>query len=161
MSWFLKIIIVFAVSTIKFLVAPALSFGMGLNFLQTWLSTTAGGVTGVVIFFFLSKWMIRIYIRYFSYYFHLVKNKTFSFFNIKPTISIPNKIFTWRNRLIVKTIRKYGLAGVVILTPVLLSIPLGTFLATRYYNSNHFIIYYLIGSVVFWSLFMSSAISLL
>jgi hypothetical protein len=160
-SGFIKIIIVFAVSTIKFLVAPALSFSMGLNFVQTWLSTTAGGIVGVIFFFFLSRWIILLYTTYFNYYFHLIKIKIFHFLNLEHPILVPTRIFTRRNRFVVKTVRKYGLAGIVILTPVLLSIPFGTFIATRYYSSNHYVLYYLIASVLFWSLFMSSAISLL
>ena len=159
MSGFLKILIVFAVSTIKFLVAPALSFGLGLNFVQTWLSTTAGGIAGVLIFFFLSRWMIVLYSKYFVYYFHRLKSRIYGTLDLKLPKIIPSRIFTRRNRMIVKLVRKYGLIGIVVLTPVFLSIPLGTFLAARFYAGNRFLVYYLIGSVVFWSLFMSSAIS--
>lgn len=160
MSGFLKILIVFLVSSIKFLIAPALSFGMGLNFIQTWLSTTAGGIVGVVVFFFLSKWIIHLYSRYFFYYFHLIKIKTYSLLNLRIPKFIPARRFTKRNRLIIKIVKKFGLAGIVVLTPVLLSIPLGTFIATRYYSANRFLLVYLSVSVLFWSLFMSSAISL-
>ena len=160
MSSFLKILIVFAVSTIKFLIAPALSFGMGLNFVQTWLSTTAGGIVGVVIFFFFSRWIILLYSKYFSYYFHLLKTKLYGILKIGVPKFMPARKFTKRNRLIIKMIRKYGLAGIVVLTPVLLSIPVGTFLATRFYSTNRYLLVYLSASVFFWSLFMSSAISL-
>jgi hypothetical protein len=160
LSGFLKILIVFLVSSIKFLVAPALSFGMGLNFVQTWLSTTAGGIVGVIVFFYLSKWFLLLYARYFFYYFHLIKSKTYKFLNIRAPKIIPARRFTRRNRMIIKVVKKFGMAGIVILTPVLLSIPLGTFIATRYYSTNRYLLAYLSGSVLFWSLFMSSAISL-
>jgi hypothetical protein len=160
LSGFLKILIVFLVSSIKFLIAPALSFGMGLNFIQTWLSTTAGGIVGVVVFFFLSKWILQLYSRYFFYYFHLARIKIYGFLNIKVPKFIPARRFTKRNRLIITIVKKFGMAGIVILTPVLLSIPVGTFIATRYYSANRFLLVYLSASVLFWSLFMSSAISL-
>lgn len=160
MSGFLKILIVFLVSSIKFLFAPALSFGLGLNFIQTWLSTTAGGIVGVVIFFFLSKWILQLYSRYFFYYFHLLKVKIYTSLNISVPKLIPARRFTKRNRMIIKIVNKFGMFGIVFLTPVLLSIPLGTFIATRYYSSNRFLLVYLSTSVLFWSLFMSSAISL-
>ena len=160
MSGFLKILIVFAVSSIKFLIAPALSFGMGLNFLQTFLSTTAGGIVGVFVFFFLSRWLILLYTKYFSYYFLRLKTKVYGFYNLTMPKFIPARKFTKRNRFIIKIMRKYGLAGIVVLTPVLLSIPVGTFLATRYYSTNRYLLVYLSASVLFWSLFMSSAISL-
>jgi hypothetical protein len=148
------------VSSIKFLIAPALSFGMGLNFVQTWLSTTAGGIVGVIMFFFLSRWILLLYSRYISYYTHVLRVKFYGLLNIKVPKFIPAKRFTRRNRLIIKIVRKYGLAGIAILTPVLLSIPVGTFIATRYYSNNRYLLIYLSGSVLFWSLFMSSAISL-
>jgi len=160
LSGFLKILIVFLVSSIKFLFAPALSFGMGLNFIQTWLSTTAGGIVGVVMFFYLSKWILQLYSRYFFYYFHLAKVKVYKSLNISVPKFIPARRFTKRNRMIIKIVNKFGMAGIVILTPILLSIPLGTFIATRYYSSNRFLLAYLSASVLFWSLFMSSAISL-
>jgi hypothetical protein len=159
-SGFLKILIVFLVSSIKFLIAPALSFGMGLNFIQTWLSTTAGGIVGVVVFFFLSRWILVLYSRYFFYYAHLLKTKIYGFFNITVPKFIPARRFTKRNRMIIKIVNKFGMFGIVILTPVLLSIPIGTFIATRYYSANRFLLLYLSASVFFWSLFMSSAISL-
>jgi len=158
-SGFLKILIVFAVSSIKFLIAPALSFSLGLNFLQTFLSTTSGGITGVVIFFFLSRWMLLLYARYFVFYMHRIKKKIYAFLKLEVPIEIPARKFTRRNRFIIKIVRKYGLAGIVILTPVILSIPIGTFLATRFYASNRYLLVYLISSVLFWSLLMSSAIS--
>jgi hypothetical protein len=160
LSGFLKILIVFAVSSIKFLIAPALGFSMGLNFVQTLLSTTAGGISGVFVFFFLSRWFLVLYSRYFAEYMHKIRVKIYTFLNKEIPIFIPAKKFTKRNRLIVKVVRKYGLVGIVVLTPIFLSIPLGTFLATRYYSANRFLLVYLCGSVLFWSLFMSSAISL-
>lgn len=160
MSGFLKILIVFLVSSIKFLFAPALSFGLGLNFIQTWLSTTAGGIVGVVVFYFLSKWLLQLYSKYFFYYIHLVRVKVHHTLNITVPKFIPARRFTKRNRMIIKIVKKFGMAGIVILTPVLLSIPLGTFIATRYYSTNRFLLVYLSVSVLFWSLFMSSAISL-
>jgi len=160
LSGFLKILIVFLVSSIKFLIAPALSFGMGLNFIQTWLSTTAGGIVGVVVFFFLSKWLLLLYSRYFFFYLHLLKIKIYGLLNLSIPKFIPARRFTKRNRMIIRIVKKFGMAGIVILTPVLLSIPFGTFIATRYYSANRFLLVYLSASVLFWSLFMSSAISL-
>jgi hypothetical protein len=160
LSGFLKILIVFAVSSIKFLIAPALGFSMGLNFIQTLLSTTAGGISGVFVFFFLSRWFLLLYSRYFSFYAHQFRIKFYGLLNKEIPQFIPAKRFTKRNRLIIKVVRKYGLVGIVALTPIFLSIPVGTFLATRYYSANRFLLVYLCGSVLFWSLFMSSAISL-
>lgn len=75
-------------------------------------------------------------------------------------ILIPARKFTYRNRITIKIVRKYGLLGIVVLTPIVLSIPIGTFIATRFYASNRYLVLYLSVSVIFWSFLMSSAISL-
>lgn len=161
MSILLKIAIVFAISTTKFLLAPALSLGMGLSFLQTWLSTTSGGIVGVFVFFFLSKIFIKLYNKHISRRIFEVRKKIYQILNVEFPYQYGEKprvpIFTRRSRNRVKYVRKYGLLGIVILTPVLLSIPVGTFLVTRYYSSNRYLFLYLCSSVIFWSLLMSSA----
>ncbi len=161
MSILFKLALVFALSTTKFLLAPALSLSMGLSFLQTWLSTTSGGIAGIFIFFFLSKILLRFYVKFLGKIVFNLKRSIYSFLNIdfpyqygeKP----PLRIFTRRSRNIVKYVRKYGLFGIAFLTPVVLSIPLGTFLVARYYSRNRYLVIYLCSSVLFWSLLMSSA----
>jgi prolipoprotein diacylglyceryltransferase len=54
------------------------------------------------------------------------------------------------------TKKKYGLWGIAILTPVLLSIPLGTFLANKYYRNKKTVLFSLTLSVVCWSIIMAS-----
>jgi hypothetical protein len=68
------------------------------------------------------------------------------------------KIFTWKNKMIVKTVRQYGLLGVALLTPVILSIPLGTFIAARYFHNQAQVLKYLSASVIFWSVIISSLV---
>lgn len=163
MSSILKILIVFAVSSIRFLAGPAVSFGMGLNFLQTWLSTSAGGIIGVIFFFFISRWLLLYYEKHFQTLKKKLKVSLTAIYNriypVNDNGSYATKYFTHR-RLLVKAVRNYGLISLVILTPVAFSIPFGTFLATRYYSSNKYLLVYLSTSVLLWSLFMSSAISL-
>jgi len=159
-SVFLKILFVFGVSCIRIAFAPALSFGLGLDFLQTLISTIAGGITGVVIFFFFSRFILVFYKTHLSERFHRFKVKMFTF--LRPVFPRVVLHFEVRkpNRRLIRFMLRLGLAGIVILTPVLLSIPLGTFLAIRYYPSERNLLPYLCASVVFWSFFMSSAFSL-
>ncbi|MBK7029037.1 MAG: hypothetical protein IPH45_07430 [Bacteroidales bacterium] len=167
MSALLKLLIVFALSSVKFLLAPPLSFGMGLNFVQTLASTSAGGIMGVFLFFYLSRSIIRLYDTYCRKYVHEVTHSVAGRLNVLhlaerhfPLHRKRKKVFTFTNRLIVRIRRKYGFIGIIILTPVLLSIPVGTFLAARFYPKKQYIVLYLSASVVFWSLLMSSAIAI-
>ena len=72
--------------------------------------------------------------------------------------STPKKkrVFTWKNKLIVKVKRDYGLIGLAAITPIFLSIPLGTFLAARFFHDQKKVLTYLAASVVVWSVIVSS-----
>ena len=62
------------------------------------------------------------------------------------------KIFTKKNRRIIKIKQRYGLIGIALATPFLLSIPVGTFLLIRYYRTSRVKLIYLIGSNLIWSI---------
>ncbi len=61
------------------------------------------------------------------------------------------KIFTRKNRRIIRIKQRYGLFGIAVTTPFLLSIPVGTFLVVRYYRSSKIKFTYLIVSNLVWS----------
>jgi len=158
----IKYLLILAISSVKFLFAPPLSFEFGFTFLQTWLVTTIGGVAGVVFFFYLSKGILALYFRYLARHFSPYYMKLRAVVWKRNQFPIPaSRIFTFRNKSLVKIRRRYGLPGIVILTPILLSIPLGTFLALKYYSGQKNLLAYLLLSIVGWSLLMSSAISIL
>ena len=68
------------------------------------------------------------------------------------------RVFTWKNKMIVLTVRRFGLVGIALLTPTLLSIPVGTIIAARYFRNPRKVVGYLCASVVLWSLILSSAV---
>ncbi|MEI6764782.1 MAG: hypothetical protein WCM76_04015 [Bacteroidota bacterium] len=151
-----KLVQVVLMSGIKFIFAPPLSIESGLNYFQTIGATTAGGIAGIFFFYHLSGGIIRLY--------RIIRPKVKALF-IVPEATHENqqkhtnkrkKIFTWKNKLIVKIRSKYGMAGIVILTPILLSIPIGAFLANKYYSRNKNILLYLSASIIFWSFSIST-----
>jgi hypothetical protein len=159
---FLKLIEVGILSGVKFLIAPLLSFQFGYNYLQTVVITTIGGIFGVFFFFYLSSILLRLFRRYWPYVKAYFSNSKIhpqplhiagkhKLFKVKTT-----KYFSKKNKFIVMTKRKYGLWGIAALTPVLLSIPLGTFLANKYYRNKKSVLFSLTISVICWSLIMSS-----
>jgi uncharacterized oligopeptide transporter (OPT) family protein len=58
---FLKLIQVLLMSGVKFLFAPPLSLGLGFTYSQTILTTTIGGILGVIFFFFLSEILLKFF----------------------------------------------------------------------------------------------------
>jgi hypothetical protein len=72
----------------------------------------------------------------------------------------PRKIFTKRSRRIVKIWKTYGLLGLAALTPVLFSIPIGTFFMTRYEKNRNKIFLYMFVSITIWSLILTTVLQL-
>ncbi|MCB0397069.1 MAG: hypothetical protein KDD36_10465 [Flavobacteriales bacterium] len=139
MIW--KALTVFLMSTVKFAFAFPVAYGADLPFWWMFLSTTLGGITGVLIFGVLSDRITAWWV-----------NRRISRNNGKP-----HKIFTRSNRRLVRIKTKYGLPGIAFLTPALLSIPVGTFLAIRYYRHEEKKAFlYLAISVIAWSLLFCS-----
>ncbi len=139
MSIIFKIAAVIFLSSIKFMLAIPLSvLKYDFTFLQTLLFSAIGGVIGVFVFSFFSS-RITDFIN---------KRKS----NKKKKRSV-------KKAIVIKTARKYGLFGIAFLTPIFLSIPIGTFLALSFFPEKRKTIPILITSVVGWSLVLSIAVS--
>jgi hypothetical protein len=137
----IPIVLTILLSSVKFAMTfPIAVLQFRFGFLETILWTNLGGLAGIYFFAFLSGEMIQLW------------NRTF---HTKAAIAAekPNakKIFTRRNRRIVLIKQRYGLIGIVAATPLLLSIPIGTFLVIRYYSNFRAKFIYLISANLFWS----------
>tara|TARA_B110000908_G_scaffold149850_1_gene183411 strand:- start:1231 stop:1656 length:426 start_codon:yes stop_codon:yes gene_type:complete len=139
MSIALKILVVIFLSGIKFMFAIPLSIiKYDFTFIQTLLFSVIGGVLSIFVFSYLSD---KIY--------KLIKKKK------------QNKVKkrSMKKALAIKTARKYGLVGIAVLTPIFLSIPIGTYLALYFFPEKRKTIPVLITSVVAWSLVLSVALT--
>lgn len=137
-SW----IAVLALSSVKFLFAPALAVAFyNMGFVESVLATSIGGCIGVAFFTHLSKAVINMF-------------AALTIWLQIPRSHKPRRKFTYRHRMIVRIKQRYGLWGLVILTPVLFSIPLGSFLAERYFPRRN-TMYDLFLSVIAWSLILN------
>ena len=120
---------------------PLVILQFNFSFLETILWTNVGGIAGIYFFAFLSGKLISWWKR------------TFRVSHRDPVEKEgqTKKIFTKRKRRIVRIKQQYGLIGIAISTPFLLSIPVGVFLVVRYYRSSSIKFLYLIVSNVVWS----------
>ncbi|MGQ0828154.1 MAG: hypothetical protein ACT4ON_07155 [Bacteroidota bacterium] len=140
-----EILSVFLLSTVKFVFgAVPLALGLGFSFFETVFITSIGGFVGVLTFVFLSDFIIK-----------RIKERIQKKYAENPN-RIPNKKFTKKNKTIVYVKNKFGIIGICLLTPLLLSIPLGCLLAVRYFNDKQKIIAYMFGSILFWSVSIAS-----
>lgn len=141
-----KYITTFLLSTVKFAFAlPLAAYQYKFSFFETFIICSLGGVTGIILFAFLSKQILNIW--------EIVVQKT----KLKKQKKEKRK-FTKRNRFIIKIKSNYGLIGLSIITPILISIPVGTFLTIRYYKNYWKSVTSLILSVLFWAGLISVAI---
>jgi len=140
MSILLKILIVISLSGFKFLIAiPLSAYQYDFNFIQTLIFSIVGGVIGIFLFSALSNKINKLFPK---------KNK------VKRT-----KKRGIKEAITIKTARKYGVYGIAAITPILLSIPIGTLIALRFFPEKKKTIPILMSSVVIWSLILSIALT--
>jgi len=119
---------------------PLVIIQFKFSFIETILWTNIGGILGIYFFAFLSDKVIIWWNQTFRKKRKALKSK-----------KKEKKTFTRKNRRIVRIKQRYGLIGIALSTPFLLSIPVGTFLVIRYYRSSRVKFAYLIGANLIWS----------
>ncbi|MBN1338793.1 MAG: hypothetical protein JXA03_05680 [Bacteroidales bacterium] len=151
-----KMIQVLLISSIKFVFAPLISAGYGFSYLQTAVITTIGGISGVLFFYFISRFFVKLFYKYcpivISYFTQTDCETIFPKIRKRKT----RKFFTRKNKLIIRVRNQYGYLGIIALTPVLLSIPIGSFLAGKYYSHRKNLLIHMSLSVIFWSFLIST-----
>ena len=138
MPYYFKIINVFLLATVKYFYAPMYGFFLELGFVETTLIVLAGGVFGFFLFYFISDTFL-VYVRHLKpVVVKVTPHKTrlrYRGWKMKRFKKKKNKkVFTRQNKFFVKARRNYGMWGIALLTPGVLSIPIGAFLLRKYYG---------------------------
>lgn len=141
MELVLEVLSVFAMSMVKFAFAQLMATGLGFGFLPTWLISSLGGCTGVMIFYFGSGWFMERALRR--------KRRRAA------EGKAPKRSFTRTNRTIVRVKSRQGLSGLAFFTPVIISIPIGSVLAAKYFRHDKRTLPVLLSSVVMWGLVLT------
>ena len=132
----MKYIAVYLISMFKFIGGPAFGAAYDLNILITSVMTILGMMTTVII---LSFFGIRI--RLWMQQKYKLKKR---------------KVFSKRNRQIVRIWRGYGEFGVSFFTPIFFSPIVGTLLLTALGGKRKRIIAFMFVSAIFWALAIAS-----
>jgi hypothetical protein len=132
----LKAIPVYLSSMLKFILGPVGGYAAGLTMVTTILTTVAGMMTVVLAFTFFGDWL---------------RDKVFHRFLKNRHPSKPNNRFAgiWK---------KYGIAGVAALTPIILTPIGGTLLAISLGTPKDKLIFYMFLSAAVWAVVFSGAI---
>lgn len=126
-------------STLKFIFGPFAGKAAGLHMLTTMIATASGMMTSVVAFTYFGEFLRARIIKYFG------KNNSLD--SKKPK---ENSTF----------FKKYGLAGISLLTPVILTPIGGTLLAVGVTPNKTKIIFYMLISACAWSVIITLAVYL-
>lgn len=129
-----KYIAVILTSAVKYLIGVFTAMGTNLNFIETLLCTVGGGMLGVVVYLYLWDGILFLYHK------------------IRPPKPKVHKPVGKHRRWLLKFIIKYEIVGIVILTPVLLSVPVGTILAAAFEENKWKIKRYMFFSFLGWTL---------
>jgi len=150
----LKIIQVFLLATVKYVITFPYALLIGLDFQQTLIAVTLGGIAGFFFFYhlsgFASKWFhhYKPFLRTHTPFPIRVKYRQLIAWRKKLT---GERVFSKRNRFIASFRAKFGLIGIVILSPIVLSIPIGAFLLNKYYSKHKMAKPYMVLSIVSWT----------
>ena len=139
--YLLKILEVALIASLKFALSPFEAERYGFNFRESFLITTGGGLAGIVAFTFIGK----------ALSFGWKKLKGF-FRKRTAEQTAPKPKFTRSNKLIVRIKMRYGLIGLALTAPSLISIPIGTVVINHFYRKKWKNILALSLSLLFWSL---------
>ncbi len=134
---------------------------IGLDFDQALISVLIGGIGGFLFFYYLSKRATAFYSYLKPQICRVIPTfikLRFQLFCEKLTLNKPAKIFSRKSRFIVKVRTTYGFWGIIIATPFILTIPVGAFLANKYYSKRRQTVPFMILSIVSWAAVLSGIV---
>ena len=117
---------------------PMAIYIMKMSFIETILYTNLGGIAGLIFFTLLSNQLIIFWSKYISPRLNNEEEKK---------VRINKK-----RRRIIKLKNRYGLLGIVILNPIILSIPISSFLVSKYYGTSRKNLIWLFTGQFLWSI---------
>jgi hypothetical protein len=144
----LETVLFLLLASVKFAVAvPFFILENKLTFWEGFFFGVTSGVFGIFTFMFLSTIILHFW--------QWIKGQL----GIKRVK--PKKVFSKRARMMVRIKTKYGLVGIALLSPLIISLPVGVFLAMRYFKNKKKVFVYMLGGVIIWSLIYASSASLI
>ncbi len=132
----LKALGFFLLSSVKFAVAT-LPIAVAFSYREALLISISGGIAGSFFFLYIWKYILNVWSVY------IVR---------KPEVSSQQIKINKKRRQIIKIKNSYGYWGIVILTPVILSIPIGAFLLSQYFKNEKLKFLHLSLVICFWGL---------
>lgn len=135
-----KILAVFVACSIKPGLGgiPTAVFAFKLSFIETLIGGVSGGICGTLVFTYMMDAIQKSWLNFQDKYFpNRNKNKA---------------KFTKKNRFVIRVKKNFGVPGIALVSPLILSIPLGVFLALRFFGDKKKVIAWFSFSVILWTI---------
>lgn len=119
---------VFFTAMVKFMFSPAIGPAVNLSYIETYVANAAGALVSMTVFYFAAEFFLKRS--------HKKKvEKHLLALNSGATIE-PKKIFTKRNKTIVRLKNKIGVVPFGLWAPFLLSIPIGSIITAKFFGKR-------------------------
>jgi hypothetical protein len=156
MEYILKLLNVSFVASIKYFWSTPYAYLLKLNTWESLLCIEIGGILGFLLYYYFFRFLLAelkllwpVVYRFtpviFKVRFELWRDR-------RRKRQVMMKKFTKKNKFIVNIRRRYGMWGIIVLSPVILSIPVGALLGTKYFPNRHSFIPYMILSISVWGI---------
>lgn len=159
---FIKFLHIILLASVKYFVTLPYAMIIGLDYKQAIIAVLIGGIGGFLFFYYLSKPVIRG----FNVLWPRICKIAPPYYRLKYKAMCERKenhsyrIFTRKSRIIARIKSTYGLWGIIFATPLFLTIPVGAFLASKYYPHQRHIVLYMILSIIGWAGVLSGIVHL-
>lgn len=127
-----EVFLILVGSAFKYSFATLFAADSSLGTIPAFLANFLGGVWGVFVFVYLEEKIQKWYIN------RQKRKGTY-------------RVFSRRNRFIIKLRKRFGLKGLAVLTPILLTIPLGVAISLSLTHNKKMIVRYILLSCFFWT----------
>ncbi|RPG85800.1 MAG: hypothetical protein CBD69_006595 [Crocinitomicaceae bacterium TMED209] len=137
MPGLLEIVLWMFGAVVKFIVTPSLMIARGWGFWSTVIITSAGATAGVWVFFYFGKWILRKWAEF------------------RGEKEPKRPFFTPQRRRVVWFRRLFGLWGLLAVSG-LISVPIASILAAKYYERHERMPWILVLAFVVWSFILTA-----
>ena len=156
MEFILKYINVLVVASVKFFWATPYAYLLRLDQVETFVMIQLGGILGFLFFYSFFSFILKELklVWPFIYYItpRIFKVRFEQWLERRRVKKLTANKFTRTNKMIARIRRKYGMFGIVFLTPILLSIPVGALLGTKYFHHKRSFIPSMMLSIFLWGI---------
>ncbi len=119
---------VFFTAMVKFMFSPALGPALNLSYIETYIANAAGAILSMVIFYFAAEFFLKRS--------HEKKVKKYREALDAGIVPAPKKVFTKRNKTIIRLKNKIGIVPFAFWAPFFLSIPIGSIITAKFFGKR-------------------------